>query len=115
MGRGGEHGEDCRQLPAKRGFRGGGRRCGGGKKGRICRWDHKALARDLEFGPGLRCLWVRAAWVHELGHAGGGNNARGLPQSFIDSSHDVNQVFLGDRGVPESGKIVLGYDRSSLP
>ncbi len=71
MGRGGEHGVDCRQLPAKRGFRGGDRRCGGGKKGRICRWDHKALARDLELGPGLRCLWVWAAWVHELGHAGG--------------------------------------------
>ncbi len=53
---------DCRQLPTKRGLRGGDRRCGGGKKGRICRWDHRALARDLEFGPGLRCLWVRAAW-----------------------------------------------------
>ncbi len=34
-------------------------------KGRICCWDHRALARDLEFGPGLRCLRVRAAHVRE--------------------------------------------------
>ncbi len=65
MERGGEHGVDCRQSLSKRGFRGGERPCGGGKKGRIWRWDHKALARDLEFGSGLGCLWVRAAQVCE--------------------------------------------------
>ncbi len=65
MERGGEHGMECRQLPTKRGLRGGDRRRGGGKKGRIWRWNHKALARDLEFGPSLRCLRVRAAHVRE--------------------------------------------------
>ncbi len=25
------------------------------RKGRIWCWDHGAVARDLEFGPGLRC------------------------------------------------------------
>ncbi len=30
---------------------GGDRRRGGDKKGRIWYWDHRALARDLEFGP----------------------------------------------------------------
>ncbi len=65
MGRGGEHGVDCRQLLVKRCLLGGDRRCGGGKMGRVWRWNHKALARDLEFGPGLRCLRVRATQVRE--------------------------------------------------
>ncbi len=59
MACGSECGVDCRQLPAKRGLRGGGGGVVAAKRAGLLHWDHRALARDLGVGPGLRCLWAR--------------------------------------------------------